>query len=235
MKPAPKEGGKPYRKTVAKLLNELKPNAVLDIACGSGWVKSALNYSATMHGMDFYAVAPDGYDVFRKTDMNTGVPDEFGQFDAAVCCEAMLYLQNPGLFLTSVRRHLRNGGVFIITCPNPTYAGTRLNQLIQGFPRSYSHFVQNATPEAHMPWLSLGLFQFWLLLGLNGFKDIAVHDVEEDKPKHTWERPFGFIAKIYCRSRLKKSKSEIKRRLWSQAQSDQVIYGRRLVISAVAA
>lgn len=140
MKPAPKEGGKPYRKTVAKLLNELKPNAVLDIACGSGWVKSALNYSATMHGMDFYAVAPDGYDVFRKTDMNTGVPDEFGQFDAAVCCEAMLYLQNPGLFLTSVRRHLRNGGVFIITCPNPTYAGTRLNQLIRGFPRSYSQF-----------------------------------------------------------------------------------------------
>jgi len=73
-----------------------------------------------------------------------------------------------------------------------------------------------------------------LLLGLNGFKDIRVHDVEEEKPKHIYEIPLGWLAKTYYRSRLKKSNSENERRLWSQALSDQVIYGRQLVISAIA-
>lgn len=227
--------GKPYRKTVTSILNQIKPTTIVDIACGDGWVGKSLDYQATIHGIDFYAPPPQGYDLFKKADFNQGIPNDFGQYDAAVCCEAMLYLQNPGLFLSSVRNHMVTGGIFIITGPNPIYAGARLNHLIQGFPRSYSHFVQNASPEPHMPWLSLGLFQLWLLLGLNGFKEITVHEVDEKKPKGLWEIPIGLISKIYYRNRLRKSKSENEQRLWSQALSNQVIYGRRLVITAVAA
>ena len=227
--------GKPYRKTVARILNQLKPTTIVDIACGDGWVGKSLDYKATIHGTDFYAPPPQSYDLFKKADFNQGIPDDFGHYDAAVCCEAMLYLQNPGLFLNNIRDHLRAGGIFIITGTNPIYAGARLNHLVQGFPRSYSHFVQNASPEPHMPWLSLGLFQLWLLLGLHGFKEITVHEVDEEKPKRLWEIPIGWIAKMYCRSRLRKSKSENERRLWSQALSNQVIYGRRMVITAVSA
>lgn len=204
--------------------------------CLWGWVgrkKFRLSSDNTRHR--FLRPPPQGYDLFKKADFNQGIPNDFGQYDAAVCCEAMLYLQNPGLFLSSVRNHMVTGGIFIITGPNPIYAGARLNHLIQGFPRSYSHFVQNASPEPHMPWLSLGLFQLWLLLGLNGFKEITVHEVDEKKPKGLWEIPIGLISKIYYRNRLRKSKSENEQRLWSQALSNQVIYGRRLVITAVAA
>ncbi len=231
----PAAEGKPYRKTVASILNTIKPLTILDVACGGGWLKSRLDYQATLHGIDYYAPPPKGYDFFMNTDFNQGIHEDLGKYDAVVFCEAMSYIQNPGLFLSSVRKHIKANGIIIITDPNPIYAGARLNQLVQGFPRGCSHFVQNATPEPHMPWVSLGLFQYWLLLGLHGFKEITVHEVFEKKPKHIWEIPIGLLAKAYCKSRFKKSKTDNERRLWTQAMSDQIIYGRRLVISAVAA
>jgi hypothetical protein len=125
-------------------------------------------------------------------------------------------------------------GRFVLSVPNPNYVGARVNHMIQGYPRSYSWFAQNDTPEPHMPWLSLGLFQLWLLLGLNGFEEISVHDVDEPKPRRVWEHGLGWIVKNYARRQFRKADSENLRRLWSQALSDQIVFGRQLVISAVA-
>lgn len=226
---------KAHRRSVAKELNACQPAKILDICCGDGWVPASLNYQAVVHGLDLYAQGPAGYDYFQTGDFNHGLPDGFGVYDAAVCCEAMGYLQNPGMFLQSVRQHLKPGGKFILTVPNPNFAGARVNHLIQGFPRSYSWFSQNESPEPHMPWLTLGLFQLWLLLGLNGFKDINVHEVDEPKPRRQWERPVGWIIKSYAGKRFKKAKTESVARLWDQARSNQVVYGRQLVLSATAA
>ena len=223
-----------HRQAVASVLNQRQPATVLDIACGLGWLPSSLSYGATVDGMDFFCEQPEGYRAFAKADFNLGVPDTMGQYDAAVCCEAMGYLQNPGMFLASVRRHLNTGGTFILSVPNPTYAGARVTHLIQGAPRSYSEFVENIHPDPHMPWLALGVYQLWLLLGLNGFAQITVHEVDEPKPRHAWERLVGMIAKGYIRRRLRKAQSDHERELWTQALCDQAIYGRQLVVSAVA-
>lgn len=83
-----------------------------------------------------------------------------------------------------------------------------------------------------MPWLSLGVFQLWLLLGLTGFKDMQVHDVDEEKPRHVWEHVFGWVIKGFARRRLKKSPSESVQHVWKLAMRDQVVYGRQLVVSA---
>lgn len=223
---------KAHRLTVARVLNTLKPRSVLDICCGDGWLPSALRQPTRVHGIDFYAEAPAGYAQFQSADFNLGIPEGFGQYDAAICCEAMGYLQNPGLFLQSVRAHLLPGATFVLSVPNPNYAGARLNHLIQGFPRSYSWFTQNNTAEPHMPWLTLGLFQLWLLLGLNGFTDITVHDVDERKPRRQSERIIGWFIKGYARKKIKSAQSSAVAQLWRQALSDQVVYGRQLVISA---
>jgi SAM-dependent methyltransferase len=223
---------KAHRLAVAAVLNALKPQTVLDICCGDGWLPSALTHPTLVHGIDFYADAPAGYAQFQTADFNQGIPKAFGQYDAAVCCEAMGYLQNPGLFLQSVRSHLKPGATFVLSLPNPNYAGARLNHLIQGFPRSYSWFVQNTIAEPHMPWLTLGLFQLWLLLGLNGFTDITVHEVDEKKPRRQSERIVGWLIKGYARKKIKSAQSAALAQLWRQALSDQVVYGRQLVISA---
>ena len=83
-----------------------------------------------------------------------------------------------------------------------------------------------------MPWLSLGIFQLWLLLGLNGFKDMQVHEVDEEKPRHVWEHVLGFVIKGFAKRRLNKAPSESVRQLWALAMRDQVVYGRQLVVSA---
>ena len=225
---------KAHRLAVARVLNETRPKSILDIACGFGWVKPALQFEARVFGMDYYCDQPEGYDGFERADFNLGVPDTMGLFDAAVCCEAMGYLQNPGMFVASVRRHLYMGGTFVLSVPNPTFAGARLTNLVQGAPRSYTGFVENRNPDPHMPWLALGIYQLWLLLGLNGFDRITVQEVPEPKPKHAWERVVGGVAKGYLRRRLRKASSDHERQLWIQAMTDQAIYGRQLVVSAVA-
>ena len=223
---------KAHRLTVANVLNTLKPQAVLDICCGDGWLPKALTQTTVVDGIDFYEKAPLGYTYFETADFNQGIPETFGRYDAVICCEAMGYLQNPGLFLQSVRQHLKPGATFVLSLPNPNYAGARLNHLIQGFPRSYSGFAQNTTAQAHMPWLALGLFQLWLLLGLNGFTNIQVHDVDEKKPRRQSERLIGWLVKGYARKKMKSAASAAVAELWRQAQTDQVVYGRQLVVSA---
>ena len=216
------------------IIQEKKPNSILDIACGTGWLGNEIGYPSQLDGVDAFDSPPPGYLRFFKHDINNGLPNNLNSYDAAVICEAMAYLQNPGILISSVKQHLKPGGIIIITDPNPLYIGARLNYLIQGFPRSHSAFVKNDSMGYHMPWMNLGLFQYWLILGINGFKNIKLHNVDEQKPKHAWERFFGFITKTYYMSRLKKSDNDNEKTLWKYAASDQHIYGRRLVISAEA-
>jgi SAM-dependent methyltransferase len=223
---------KAYRASVTSALVATAPKKVLDICCGDGWLPHVLGPDVELHGVDLFEEAPAGYHHFRVADFNHGLPPELDQYDAIVCCEAMGYLQNPGVFLQSVRQHLNDDGMFILSIPNPNYVGARVNHLIQGFPRSYSWFKQNEHLEPHMPWLSLGVFQLWLLLGLNGFKEMQVHEVEEEKPRHAWEYLLGWIAKGYAKRRFNKAKTESVRQVWGHAMRNQVIYGRQLVVSA---
>lgn len=210
------------------------PRDILDVACGTGWLANELDYSISLDGIDAFETHPIGYRKFFKYDLNDGLPTGLGLYDAVVICEAMAYFQNPGVLIKQVREHLKVGGVFIISDPNPLYIGARINYLLQGFPRSHSSFSQNNTIRAHMPWANLGLFQYWLLLGLNGFVNIQLHDVGEKKPKRPWEKLFGPIVKAYCNNKVNKALSDNEKNLWRMAASEQNIYGRRLVISAEA-
>jgi hypothetical protein len=81
-----------------------------------------------------------------------------------------------------------------------------------------------------MPW---SFPQLFLFLHLNGFEAITLHDIDEKKPKRMFERLFGIPQALYCRHKLNKSLTEEERTFWSFAGSEQSIYGRRLVVSAI--
>lgn len=227
--------GKPYRQVVLKCLAAHQPDSVLDLASGGGWLAAELADVSTIDGIDAFSAENGRYRHKLIADLNFGIPDELPTYDAIVMCEAMAYIQNPGKLIQSAKQHLNPGGLFVVTDPNPACVSARLNYLIQGFPRSHSGFVVNDRLQPHMPWMNLGLFQYWLLLGLNGFQHIQMHDVDEPKPRSVWEYPFGYAARLYYKSRYRKAASDSERSLWRQAGSDQNLFGRRLVISATAA
>lgn len=226
--------GKPYRQVVLNCLSAHRPSSILDLACGAGWLARDLRGTTAVDGVDAYNRPGEDYRQSILADLNHGVPAKLPTYDAIVMCEAMAYILNPGSIIRSIREHMNPGGLLIVTDPNPLCVSARLNYLIQGFPRSHSGFVVNDRLQPHMPWLNLGLFQYWLLLGLNGFQHIQMHEVDEPKPRGIWEYPFGFAARLYYKSKCRKAGSDAERSLWHQAGSDQNLFGRRLVISATA-
>lgn len=172
--------GKPYRETVVAAIKVSNSNTVLDIACGDGWLKNFLGHETIVDGVDLFNNPPLGYRKFYQCDINNGLPKSISNaYDAAVCCEAIAYLENPIDFLRNVHQHLRPGGKVIISTPNPGYIGARLYFLLRGYLPSFSHFVQNKKMVSHMPWHALGWPQLWFILGRSGFTEIQLLDVDE--------------------------------------------------------
>jgi 2-polyprenyl-3-methyl-5-hydroxy-6-metoxy-1,4-benzoquinol methylase len=71
-------------------------------------------------------IDPAGVEVLRSMGYNVQCADvetmDLGrQFDAIVAGEIIEHLDNPGLFLRNMRRHLKPSGVLIVSTPNPFY------------------------------------------------------------------------------------------------------------------
>jgi 2-polyprenyl-3-methyl-5-hydroxy-6-metoxy-1,4-benzoquinol methylase len=81
-----------------------------------------------------------GYDVI-VADVETMDLDR--RFDTIVAGEIIEHLENPGRFLRNMRAHLKDGGVIIISTPNPFYAGSAWKIWRYGKP---------AVHEDHMGW-----------------------------------------------------------------------------------
>jgi len=53
-------------------------------------------------------------------------------FDCIVAGEIIEHLENPGLFLANMRRHLRPGGTLVMSTPNPFYPKRFIDILVNG-------------------------------------------------------------------------------------------------------
>ena len=222
---------KPYRQVVANILNELRPANILDAPSGNGWLSSLLKFNASIDGLDLFA-PPAGYRYFENADLDMGLPDNLRLYEAIVCCEGIEHFGNPDVFLKTVCSHLVSKGVVIITTPNIWFPAAKLTFLMKGFFPSFPSLVGNISRGNHMhimPWSYPHLFLF---LKLNGFENIALHDVNEKKPKRIYEYILGLPQRLYCFQKCKNALTQEERGFWTTAGSKQSVYGRRLVVSA---
>lgn len=223
---------KPYQPVVASLLNQLRPATILDAPSGSGWLKGLLGFETKMDGLDLFARPPATYGVFRNVDLDLGLPDDLGLYEAIVCCEGIEHFGNPALFFKTAREHLVPGGQLIVTTPNVWYPEARLQFFLRGFFPSFPCLVGRIERGTHMHIMPWSFAHLYLFLRLNGFEKITLHDIDEPKPKRFYERLLGFPQVLYCRHKRAKSLTEEERIFWSFAGSAQSIHGRRLVVSA---
>lgn len=223
---------KSYQPVVAKILNSLRPATMLDAPSGSGWLLDLLSFETRIDGLDLFAPRPEKYGLFLNADLDMGIPNELGLYDAIVCCEGIEHFGNPDLFFKSASDHLVPGGQLIVTTPNVWFPEARLQFFLRGFFPSFPCLVGKIERGSHMHIMPWSFAQLYLFLRLNGFKEIALHDIDEPKPKRLYERLLGVPQYLYCRHRRNKSRSEEERAFWSFAGSAQSLYGRRLVVSA---
>ena len=65
------------------------------------------------------------------------------QFDTIIAGEIIEHLENPGLFLRNLRKHIKPNGTLIISTPNPFYAGQTWK---------IWHYGKPMVHEDHMGW-----------------------------------------------------------------------------------
>lgn len=105
---------------------EIEERRILDVACGIGYGADFLNHRAGLVvGLDInkpsleYANGAYGGNGARFVNADAkDLPFANRSFDLVVSMETIEHLLNPEVFLISVLRVLKEGGVFIVSTPN---------------------------------------------------------------------------------------------------------------------
>tara|TARA_B100000686_G_scaffold353186_1_gene457793 strand:+ start:1748 stop:2443 length:696 start_codon:yes stop_codon:yes gene_type:complete len=226
------KNNKIYLEVVRDLINASKPKTILDVPSGNGRIKTLLNFSHHIDGIDLFETKPDGYRAFFKFDLDRGIPDYLGKYDAIISCEGLEHLGNPLLFLSSIYNHLIDGGILILTTPNIWYPESKIKYLLRGFFPGFPSLIGKIDRGTHMHITPWSYPQVYTYLTLAGLSNIFLHEDEEKKPKHIIERVIGFPQKLYLKKKVDSSKTDEEIGHWLTSASDQSIYGRRLIISA---
>jgi SAM-dependent methyltransferase len=112
-----------YANWVASFLDQCKPQTVLEIGCGLGWVLELLRESypsTSFQGLEPSAAATRGANE-AGLDVREGNMDRHPfhqqQFDFIYCINVLEHVADPVVFLRQVRGLLKPGGAVLLICP----------------------------------------------------------------------------------------------------------------------
>lgn len=119
--------------------------AVLDLACGDGYllslIASAADSRAALYGIDmsFGELAAAATRLGSRATLTSGraqeLPYPAGQFDAVLCHMALMLMEDLDLVLTEVRRTMRPKGTFAGVVGAPSPPSPALTKFIDVFSR----------------------------------------------------------------------------------------------------
>ena len=220
------------KKVVLGIINKDRPAHILDVPCGGGWLSEGFDYKASIDGIDLYSTNQSGYGSVYACDLNEGIPSDLPDYDCIACCEGIEHFGNPLLFFQTVRKHLNQNGLFIVTTPNTWYPASKLQFLTRGFFPSFPCIVGRIEPGSHMHIIPWSYPQLYLYLKLAGFGEIELHQEPLSQAKHYWEEILALPQRIYCGRKMKRAADPEERLFWKEAGSAKSTCGRHLIVTA---
>jgi len=118
------------------------------------------------------------------------------------------------LLLREFHKRLPSGGLLIVTTPNVWFPQARLQYLLRGFFPSFPCLAGKIVPGTHMHITPWSWPQLYLYLKLAGFMGLDLVPEPMSKAKHLHEHFLGIPARIYCRNRARKAKTQVEREFW---------------------
>jgi 2-polyprenyl-3-methyl-5-hydroxy-6-metoxy-1,4-benzoquinol methylase len=108
---------------IADLLNDFKPQNILDVGCAEGLIGRGISFKPKqMVGIDLVKQAGDfpNYTEILKLDIEKEKIKrlENNKFNAIVLADVLEHLQNPASVLQKLKTILEDDGYFIISLPN---------------------------------------------------------------------------------------------------------------------
>ena len=223
---------KAYQPIVGQIAQAVGARSILDMPSGTGWLLAQVATTGVeIDGIDLYQGRPTGYRNFLQRDLEDGVPDELGRYDMIVSCEGIEHIANPGLLLKSARKHLKPGGMMVVTTPNTWHPAARWKYFWSGFFPSFRSRAGRISPGRHMHIMPWSWPQLYLHMKLAGFSDIQLHPCIEEERTHLYERLIALPMRSYCRRHARKATTEEVRDYWNTAAGPGSLFARRLIVS----
>ncbi len=202
---------------------------LLDAPSGNGWLAQALPGKA-VDGIDLFVEGVPGCRRFWKFNLDDGLPPDCDMYDVICCCEGLEHVGNPLRLLRDCHRHLKPGGRLIVTTPNVWYPQARLQFLLRGFFPSFPALADRVVPGTHMHITPWSFPQLYVYLRLAEFNAPEILPEPLSRAKHLHERLLAMPARLYCRSKCRRARSDEERRFWEVAGSDASLLGRHLIV-----
>jgi len=220
------------KQAVIKYLKGRRFESVLDVPSGNGWLQSALGHETPVDGIDLYVDRQEGYRRFWTHDLDTGLPDECGDYDLICCCEGLEHVGSPLLLLRRFQYALRPEGTLIVTTPNVWFPQARLQYLFRGFFPSFPPLPDKVRPGTHMHITPWSYPQLYVFFRLSGFPAPEIVTEPLFRSTHVHERLLALPARWYCRGKLRKATTPEARDYWRAAGSTESLLGRHLIVAA---
>lgn len=228
---------------VFEILKRERKSKFLDIGTGKGDLPNMLakegfqSYACDVLGKYFMFAQTVN---FKEVDFNKEeLPYEDNYFDYVSCLELIEHVENPQSILRKVYKVLKPGGIFVLTTPNILNIKSRMRFVFEGaweyFREPLLEQAQSVGSDAalHLHICPLRIQEVEYFLVNNGFeiKEISTTSYYPGLKFWTFLLKLIMVLQLLSKRKRAKKKGDISYdRIAKLLLSDELLYGRHLVV-----
>lgn len=226
---------------VLNRLVQSPPGRVLDVGAGSGELARRLvDLRFHPEACDCIPVADwrwPGQVLYRRCDLNSGLPYENESFDYVVCLEVIEHVDNPFALCRELHRVLRKNGTLYMSTPNILSMRSRIKFLLGG---SFLYFdlppiewdQRHGRPNVHVHPMRIHELEYYLYKA-----GLRVTEAFTNMRSIGWKRAFPLIwaMYLYARHMVRRSRKKGRiplERIYERVLSEDLLYGTHLIVRA---